>query len=108
MAEWLDIVRFATHLGGVTEGSSYGEPSLKIGKSLLTRHRLADDSIVIKGVDFDERDELIERFPNIFFVEDHYLQYDIILARLAHATADQLTPYIERTWLGLAKKSARQ
>lgn len=98
MARWSDIVEFASDLGGVTEATSYGEPSLKIGRTLLTRHRVDDNTLVIKGVDIDERDELIARSPEVFFVEDHYLGYDIVLARLEPARCQQLTPLVERTW----------
>ena len=63
-----------------------------------------DDSIVLKGVDPDERDALIARSPNVFFLEDHYAGYNIVLARLATASLDQLTSFIERSWRTLAPK----
>lgn len=104
MASWIEVVEIARTFCGVELSQSYGEPSLKVGKALLTRHRTADDSIVLKGVDPDERDALIARSPNVFFVEDHYEGYDIVLARLAAASLDQLSPFIERTWRNLAPK----
>jgi hypothetical protein len=104
MASWNEVVEFARAFDGVEVSLSYGEPSLKVGKALLTRHRAADDSIVLKGVDPDERDTLIARSPDVFFLEDHYAGYDIVLARLAAASLDQLTSLIERTWRILAPK----
>ncbi len=104
---WSDIETFATALGGVEASSSYGEPSLKIGKALLTRLRISDNSAVLKSVDCDERDNLISAHPDIFFIEDHYLGHDIVLARLDHADLDDVAPYIHRTWTRLAGKRAR-
>ena len=104
MASWKEVVEFARSFDGVEVSRSYGEPSLKVGKALLTRHRVADDSIVLKGVDPDERDALIARSPDVFFLEDHYAGYNIVLARLAMASLDQLTPFIEQSWRTLAPK----
>jgi hypothetical protein len=107
MVTWSDIEAFAIGLGGVEASISYGEPSLKIGEALLTRLRVADNSAVLKSVDVDERDGLISAHPDIFFIEDHYLRHDIVLARLEHAALDDVAPYIRRTWVRLAGKRAR-
>ncbi len=104
MATWADIVGFAHQLGGVTEAVSYGEPSLRVGKAMLTRLRVADASIVLKDVDPDERDALIARTPELFFVEEHYVGYDIVLARLSKAHMSRLGPFIERSWRRIASK----
>jgi hypothetical protein len=107
MVTWSDIESFAVALGGVEPAVSYGEPSLKIGRALLARFRVSDNSVVLKSVNFDERDHLISAYPDIFFVEDHYLRHDIVLARLEHADLDDLAPYIRRTWARLAGGRAR-
>ena len=104
MATWTDIVSFARQLGGVTEAHSYGEPSLKVGKAMLTRLRVYDLSIVLKNIDPDERDMLMALAPDLFFTEDHHLGYDIVLARIAAADLARLTPFIERTWRPVAPK----
>ncbi len=104
MATWADIVRFAHRLGGVTEAHSYGEPSLKIGRAMLTRLRVHDLSIVLKDIDPDEREMLTTRAPEVFFTEDHYLGYDIVLARIAAVDLTRLTPFLERTWRRTAPK----
>lgn len=104
MAKWTDIVNFAHRLGGVTEAHSYGEPSLKVGKAMLTRLRVDDRSIVLKDIDPDERDMLMALAPDLFFTEDHYLGYNIVLARIAAADLARLAPFIERTWRRIAPK----
>ena len=104
MATWTDIVSFAHRLGGVTEAHSYDEPSLKVGKAMLRRLRVDDRSIVLKDIDLDERDMLMAQAPDLFFTEDHYLGYDIVLARIAAADLARLAPFIERTWRQIAPK----
>ena len=104
VATWTDIVSFAHQLGGVSEAHSYGEPSLKVGKAMLTRLRVDDRSIVLKDIDLDERDMLMAQAPDLFFTEDHYVGYDIVLARIAAADVARLTPFIERTWRRIAPK----
>ncbi|MGB3711331.1 MAG: hypothetical protein WA985_06555 [Erythrobacter sp.] len=106
MTCWDQIVDSAQTFDGVTLSNSYGEPSLKVGKAFLARHRLADNSIVLKSVDPNERDELITRSPEVFFLEDHYVGYDIVLARLEQAELMQIMPFIERTWRCLAPKGS--
>ena len=104
MATWIDIVSFAHRLGGVTEAHSYDEPSLKVGKAMLTRLRVEDRSIVLKDIEPDERDMVMAQTPDLFFTEDHYLGYNIVLARIAAADLVRLAPFIERTWRRIAPK----
>lgn len=97
MASWQSLEAFALSLEGVTSAVSYGEPSLKLGKALLARLRVADNSIVLKSVDPDQRDCLSAARPDVYFIEDHYLGHDIVLARLDHADLDDIAPFLERT-----------
>lgn len=101
MVDWKTVELFGLSLKGVASAASYGEPSLKVGKALVARHRIADNSIVLKSVDHDERDVLIEAQPDVYFLEDHYQGYDIVLARLGHASLEDIAPFIERTWSSL-------
>ncbi|MEM9476230.1 MAG: hypothetical protein AAGA71_13115 [Pseudomonadota bacterium] len=68
---WQDVVDIALKWPEVAEGTSYGEPSLKVRKRLLTRTRTEDDSIVFLDVPSEEREMLIAASPQTFFVEDH-------------------------------------
>lgn len=104
MATWGDIVELAARYPGVEEGISYGEPSLKVGKSLLTRWRKADNSLVLNGVPADERELLIEADRHVFFVEPHYHHYPIVLVRLSEVKASNLQTFLERRWRDIATK----
>lgn len=89
---------------GVEEAVSYGEPSLKVRNSLLTRWRENDNSVVLLDVDMYERDRLIESEPDIYFLEEHYAGHDIVLARLAALELVQLEMFLERRWRNIAPK----
>ncbi|SFI55803.1 MmcQ/YjbR family DNA-binding protein [Jannaschia pohangensis] len=95
---WLDVVEIALKWPEVAEDISYGEPSLKVRKRLLTRTRIEDDTIVFLDVPSEEREMLIEASPQTFFVEDHYRDYDIVLARLDAISPSEAEALLERRW----------
>ena len=104
--EWRDVVDLALRWHEVTEATSYGQPSLKVRRRLLTRHRPTDDSIVLQDVPTDEREHLIEMMPDVFFCEPHYADYDIVLARLPDLPPDMALRLLERRWRSSATKKA--
>jgi len=57
---------------GVEEGTSYGAPSLKAFGKFLTRLKEDGDSIVLTGINFDEREMLMETRGDVFYITDHY------------------------------------
>ena len=71
------------------KGLSYGTPSLKVKGKFLTRLREDGDSLVIKDVDFDERDMLMEAAPEVFYITDHYKGWPMVLVRLSKAHPQQ-------------------
>jgi hypothetical protein len=104
--EWKTVVIIALEFPETVEAISYGEPSLKVRKKLLTRYRVADHSIVLMDVPAEERAFLIEHSPDIFFSEPHYQSYDIVLAKLQRIQPEQVAAFIERRWRNLATKAA--
>lgn len=103
---WQDVVEIALKWPEVVEGISYGEPSLKVRKRLLTRTRKEDDSIVFLDVLSEEREMLIEASPQTFFVEDHYRNHDIVLAHLERISPSEVEALLERRWRNSATKRA--
>lgn len=51
----------------VTEGTSYGTPALKVRGKLLTRLKEDGESLVVQGIEHDERAMLIETQPKVFY-----------------------------------------
>jgi len=103
---WIDVVEIALKWPEVAEGTSYGEPSLKVRKRLLTRVRLKDDSLVLLDIPSEERDILIAATPQTFFTEEHYRDYDIVLASLENISAREVAAFLERRWRSSATKRA--
>ena len=67
---------------GVEEAMSYGAPAFKVNGKFLTRLRREDQSLVLVGVSFDEREMLIEAEPATFHITAHYKDYPSVLARM--------------------------
>ena len=91
---------------GVTEGTSYGRPSFLVNKKFFTRLRREDDSVVIMGVGFDEREMLMEAEPATFHFTAHYKDYPCVLARIATLHPGSFRVFLERRWRKIAPKAA--
>ena len=89
-------------LTGVKEGTAYGLPALKVNGKLLAcvpaNHSAEPNSLVI-CMDRDDRAELLAGAPDVYYLTNHYLDYDSVLVRLARVNPDAL-----RDLLGMAYK----
>jgi hypothetical protein len=103
---WDEAVKLGCELPGVEEATSYGTPSLKAFGKFLTRLRSEDDSLVLVGVTFDEREMLIEAEPDTFHTTPHYKDYPSVLARLATVDPGTVRSFFERRWRDVAPKKA--
>ncbi len=101
---WAEVVALARRFPGVEEATSYGTPGLRAGGKFLTRLRDEDASLVLMGVDADEREHLIEAAPEVFHLTSHYAGYATVLARMATITPDELAGFLERRWRVVARK----
>jgi hypothetical protein len=101
---WDDVRALALALPGVEEGTSYGTPALKARGKLLCRLKEDGETLVLLGVEFDERDMLMESQPQVFFITNHYRGWPSVLARLPKARKELIAPLIERRWRAVAPK----
>ena len=101
-----DIRKLALVWPEVEDGKSYGTAALKVRKKLLARLKEDGDSLVVLGVDLDERDMLVESQPKLFYFTDHYKDYPIVLVRLSKARRASVEPLLRRRWRELASKAA--
>ena len=99
-----DVRQLALALPQVEETVAYGKPAFKAFGKFLTRVRQEDSSIVLVGVEFDEREMLMEAEPDIFFVTPHYKDYPSVLARLATVDPGTVKSFLERRWRQCAPK----
>jgi hypothetical protein len=101
-----DVRIIALQWPEVVEGSSYGTPALKIRGKLLTRLKEDGESLVIQGVEHDERALLVKMQPNIFYFTDHYRDWPIVLMRLSDAPREVVETFLLRRWRALASRKA--
>jgi hypothetical protein len=101
---WATVKRWALALDGVTEGTSYGMPSLLAYGKFLTRQRTEDKAVVLKTGTMDERDWLITNEPEAFFVTDHYRNYPAVLVRLEWADPLAVKELLEASWKRIGPK----
>jgi hypothetical protein len=101
---WDEVVKLGRQLPGVEESTSYGTPSLKAFGKFLTRLRSEDDSLVLVGVTFDEREMLMEAEPETFHTTPHYQDYPSVLARLGTVDPGTVRSFFERRWRATAPK----
>jgi hypothetical protein len=93
-----DTVReIARGLPGAVEGTSYGTPAFRVGKSLFVRKHQDDDSLVVK-IEHEQRAMRMKADPGTFYITDHYLNYPWILVRLATVELDDLRDLLEDAW----------
>jgi hypothetical protein len=89
-------------LSGVEESTAYGSPALKVHGKLLACvpvNRSAEPGSLMVRVGFDDRAELLSAAPDVYYVTDHYLNYNAVLVRLS-----RITPDVLRDLLGMAHK----
>jgi hypothetical protein len=89
-------------LPGVEESTAYGLPALKVHGKLLAcipAHRSAEAASLVLRMDFQDRAELLAADPDVYYLTDHYADYDAVLVRLSRVNQDVL-----RDLLGMAYK----
>ena len=89
-------------MAGVDTGTTFGSPALKIHGRMfacLATHKSAEPQTLVASVGFDRRDELIAADPDVYYLKEHYVNYPVVLVRLARVHPDAL-----RGLLGTAKR----
>ncbi|HVV93805.1 MAG TPA: MmcQ/YjbR family DNA-binding protein [Hyphomicrobiales bacterium] len=103
--EFATVRAIALALPGVTEGTSYGTPAFRVGKTFLTRlHQ--DGAAIVLRVGFDERAMLMEADPASFFITEHYRAYPAMLVRLATVPRPVLERLLVERWRAAAPRRA--
>lgn len=88
----------------------YGSPALKVGGKMfacLAIHRSAEPGSLAIRIDFDQRDELIAADPTTYYLTDHYVNYPVVLVRLARVDQDALRDLLRTGWGFVATRSKR-
>lgn len=80
----------------------HGVPALKVQGKLLACvpvNRSAEPGSLAVRVDFDDRAALLAEQPDVYYVTDHYVPYNMVLVRLS-----RISPDVLRDLLGMAHK----
>ena len=91
-----DIVRFALAMPEVEEGTSWGKPALKRRGKLL--FLLRDPETLSLVCSFEDRAAWLEAHPEMFAINDHYLNYPAVMVRLAHVDKAALRAAVTAAW----------
>jgi hypothetical protein len=87
-----------------SESVAYGKPAFKVAGKFFTRLRKEDQSLVLSGVSFDEREMYMAAEPKTFHITAHYRDYPAVLARIASVDAGTVRVLLERRWRDIAPK----
>ncbi len=100
-----DVCKMALAWPGVERSTSYGTPSLRVKGKFLTRLKEDGDSLVIKFVEPDEREMLMQAAPEIFYMTEHYRNWPTVLLRLSRADPETVKDLLFRGWKLTAPKT---
>ena len=101
------VREIALGLPNVEDGLSYGAPALKVGgKKLFVRWREDLDAVVLKTT-FDEREDLMAADPDVYFITDHYLNYEYVLVNLKTVSREALSDMIRRSYTLATEKKKK-
>jgi len=95
-------------LSGVEDGTAYGSPALKLRGQLLACipvHRSAEPGSLAVRVDFDDRAELLAADPDVYYLTDHYVEYNAVLVRLSRIAPDALKDLLAMAHKFVTRKS---
>jgi hypothetical protein len=102
-----EIVRFTLALPEVVESTSYGQPALKRGDTLLFALRKDLETLALV-CGFEERAALMGSHPETFFITDHYLNWPSVIVQLKNADKAVLREAVKASWERAGKPKARK
>jgi hypothetical protein len=83
----------ALQLPGAEPGTAYGSPALKVNGKIfacVAVNRSVEPETLAVWVPHDQRDDLLAEAPDVYYLTDHYVDYPIVLVRLARIRRDAL------------------
>jgi hypothetical protein len=98
-------------LPGAAESTAYGAPALKLKGNLLAcmaSHRSAEPGTLLVCVTLQDRAALIAEAPDIYYVKEHYLNYESVLVRLSRISPDALRDLLGMAYNLVTRKGARR
>lgn len=100
------IERLAAGLPGVDTGTSYGNPALKVATHTFVVVK-ADDLLVLMAP-LDEKEQLMEMAPEIYFETDHYKGWPALLVKAGQIDDAELGLRLREAWQAKAPAKLRK
>jgi hypothetical protein len=98
------LKRKALALPGVEESTSYGTPALKVRGKLMARLKEDNQTVVLRTT-WEERERLMARYPEVFFITEHYRKYPWVLLSLPASSSTLATQAVALAWRLSAPKA---
>ena len=98
-------------LPGVVRSTAYGSPALKVGGQLMVcvpTNKSAEPESLMVRVDRNDRKALLDEAPDLYYVTDHYVDYDAILVRLERLKPELLHDLLAMAHRFVTKKGKRR
>jgi len=95
--DWAAVVAAAAHLPGVEQGTSYGQPALKVRSKTIAGTTGPDGSFVLH-VTPEDKELLLTTDPDTFWQTDYYRGWPAILVRYGTPAADRIAVLLARAW----------
>jgi len=82
-------------LPGVTEKMCFGTPAFYVKKKIFTRIKEDGENLILGTL---ERDKWIQTKPEVYYITDHYRNYDYMLVRLDKVDPEELKGLLITAW----------
>src|SRR5579863_7035880 len=94
-----DMVRkIALGMPDVEEGKMYGSPAVKVRGKLMAcipTNKSAEPNSLAVCVGFEQREELLKKDPESYYLKPHYENSPAVLVRLSRVSSDALRGVLE-------------
>lgn len=98
MITWEAVVAIARTMPAVIESTSWGTPSLKVGKKMIARLRTEADGALALKCSAEEKAALVASDDPAFFTIAHYDGYNYVLVDLHQVDPQELEELIIEAW----------
>lgn len=89
----------------VEEHTVFGGPTFRIGKRFLVSIAKIDpNTLCVKVPDRLEREYLLSTKPDVYYLTDHYANFECLLVRMPLVDPQELRDLVEQAWLKFAPK----
>ena len=104
MPSWDEVVAIGTKLPEVEESTWFRTPALKVRGKSLCRMKEDDETLVVRVLDLEDKEALLQAEPGVLFTTPHYDGYAFVLVRLAAVEEEMLAEMLEDAWRCMAPK----